>query len=166
MEIAVAQPALFDDEEGERVAARIELIELLLATLRQAGDLVPVRGDRTRRSRSRIVRRAEKYCLARNGADLCVSDLCRVAGVSERTLDYAFKEVMGLTPLAYLTRLRLHRVRKALMAAAPGSTTVSAQALTWGFWHFGEFSQAYRACFGELPSQTLQRRPKPADLRE
>jgi transcriptional regulator GlxA family with amidase domain len=112
------------------------------------------------------VRRAEEYALARNGADLCVSDLCRVAGVSERTLDYAFKEVMGLTPVAYLTRLRLHRVRKALLAATPGSTTVSAQALTWGFWHFGEFSRAYRACFGELPSQTLQRRPEPPELQE
>jgi transcriptional regulator GlxA family with amidase domain len=112
------------------------------------------------------VRRAEEYALAQNGAHLCVSDLCRVAGVSERTLDYAFKEVMGLTPVAYLTRLRLHRVRKALLAATPGSTTVSAQALTWGFWHFGEFSRAYRACFGELPSQTLQRRPEPPELRE
>jgi AraC family ethanolamine operon transcriptional activator len=166
VEIAVAQPALFNERESERVAAQVELIESLLATLRQAGDLVPSRGDRTRRSRSQIVRRAEEYSLARNGADLCVSDLCRVAGVSERTLDYAFKEVMGLTPVAYLTRLRLHRVRKALLAATPGSTTVSAQALTWGFWHFGEFSRAYRACFGELPSQTLQRRPEPPELRE
>ena len=86
--------------------------------------------------------------------------------MSERTLEYAFKEVMALTPVAYLTRLRLHRVRKALLAATPGSTTVSAQALTWGFWHFGEFSRAYRECFGELPSETLQRRPEPPELRE
>lgn len=163
VETAVAQPALFNERETERVAAQVELIESLLATLRQASDLVPSRGDRTRRSRSQIVRRAEEYALARNGSHLCVSDLCRVAGVSERTLDYAFKEVMGLTPLAYLTRLRLHLVRKTLLAATPGSTTVSAQALTWGFWHFGEFSRAYRACFGELPSQTLQRRPEPRE---
>jgi transcriptional regulator GlxA family with amidase domain len=77
--------------------------------------------------------------------------------VSERTLEYAFKDVMALTPMAYLSRLRLHRVRKALLTAPPGSTTVSAEALTWGFWHFGEFSRAYRECFGELPSETLLR---------
>ncbi len=166
VETAVEQPALFNERETERVAAQVELIDSLLATLRQASDLVPSRSDRTRRSRSQIVKRAEEYALARNGADLCVSDLCRAAGVSERTLEYAFKEVMALTPVAYLTRLRLHRVRKALLAATPGSTTVAAQALTWGFWHFGEFSRAYRACFGELPSETLQWRPEPPELRE
>jgi transcriptional regulator GlxA family with amidase domain len=64
-----------------------------------------------------------------------------------------------LRPVAYLTRLRLHRVRQALLAATPESTTVSATALDWGFWHFGEFSGAYRDCFGELPSDTLRRIP-------
>jgi transcriptional regulator GlxA family with amidase domain len=72
-------------------------------------------------------------------------------------LEYAFKKIMGLTPMAYLTRVRLHRVRQALLAGSQGSTTVSAEALNWGFWHFGEFSRAYRACFGELPSDTLRR---------
>jgi AraC-like DNA-binding protein len=166
VETAVEQPDLFNEREDERIAARVELIDSLLATLRQAHDLVPDRGDRTRRSRSRIVKCAEEHALARIPATLSISDLCRAAGVSERTLEYAFKEVMGLTPMAYLTRLRLHRVRKALLAATPGSTTVSAEALDWGFWHFGEFSRVYRECFGELPSETLQRRPEPPELRE
>jgi len=90
---------------------------------------------------------------------LYVTDLCEAAEVSERTLQYAFKEVMGMPPVAYLTRLRLHRVRQALQAATHGSTTVTAEALRWGFWHFGEFSRAYKECFGELPSETLRRRP-------
>ena len=89
---------------------------------------------------------------------LHVTDLCTAAGVSERTLEYAFKEIMGLTPMNYLMRLRLHRVRQALLAATHASSTVSAEALEWGFWHFGEFSRAYKACFGELPSDTLRRR--------
>jgi AraC-like DNA-binding protein len=37
------------------------------------------------------------------------------------------------------------------------STTVSAEALKWGFWHFGDFSRAYRNCFGELPSDSLRK---------
>jgi AraC-like DNA-binding protein len=49
-------------------------------------------------------------------------------------------------------------VRKALQMATHGSTTVSAQALNWGFWHFGDFSRAYKNCFGELPSKTLRRK--------
>jgi transcriptional regulator GlxA family with amidase domain len=48
-------------------------------------------------------------------------------------------------------------VRQALLAATVGSTTVSVEALNGGFWHFGEFSRAYRVCFGELPSETLRR---------
>jgi len=96
--------------------------------------------------------------MAHTGGHLNVTDLCTVAAVSERTLQYAFKEVMGLTPLAYLIRLRLNRVRQALMAATHGSTTVSAEALRWGFWHFGEFSSAYKTCFGEAPSETLRRK--------
>jgi AraC family transcriptional regulator, ethanolamine operon transcriptional activator len=163
VETAVEQPALFNEGEAEQAAAQVELIEALLATLRQASDFAPSRGDRTRRSHSQIVKRAEQYALARTGANPCVSDLCRAVGVSERTLEYAFKGVMGLTPMAYLTRLRLHRVRKALLAAPPGSTTVSAEAISWGFWHFGAFARAYKACFGELPSETLLRRPEPRE---
>ena len=86
-----------------------------------------------------------------------MTDLCRVTGVSGRALEYVFKEVMGLTPAAFLVRLRLHRVRHALLAAVPGSTTIAIEALRWGFSHFGEFARAYNECFGELPSDTLLR---------
>jgi AraC family transcriptional regulator, ethanolamine operon transcriptional activator len=79
--------------------------------------------------------------------------------VSERTLQYAFKEVMGMTPVGYLTRLRLHRVRYALRTATQAWSTVTTEALRWGFWHFGDFSHAYKDCFGELPSDTLRGKP-------
>jgi AraC family transcriptional regulator, ethanolamine operon transcriptional activator len=104
-----------------------------------------------------LVKNAEDYALSHAGEPLYVTDLCRAAAVSERTLEYAFKEVLALTPVAYLQRLRLHRVRQALLAVTPGSTTVSAEALNWGLWHFGEFARAYKECFGELPSETLRR---------
>jgi transcriptional regulator GlxA family with amidase domain len=101
---------------------------------------------------------AENQLAAHGGERVQVSDLCRAADVSERTLECAFKEVTGLSPVAYLKRLRLHRVRAALLAAEPSSTQVSVEALKWGFWHFGEFSRAYKQCFGELPSDTLRRK--------
>jgi predicted small secreted protein len=43
--------------------------------------------------------------------------------------------------------------------ATQGSTTVSTEAPNWAFWHFGEFSRAYSDSFGELPSDTLRRKP-------
>jgi AraC family ethanolamine operon transcriptional activator len=159
VETAARQPALFNARETERIAAHVELVELLLAGLGGAHDFEPNRSDRTRQAQSLIVTTAEDFALSQTDDHLYVSDLCRVAGVSERTLEYAFKEVMGLTPVTYLIRLRLHRVRRALLAATQGTTTVSTEALNWGFWHFGEFSRAYKDCFGELPSDTLRHNP-------
>jgi AraC-like DNA-binding protein len=157
---AVLDPGLFNESETERAAAQAELFEMLLATLDVADNFEPSRSDRTRQAQSLIVKAAEDHALSQTGASVYVTDLCQAAGVSERTLEYAFKEIMGLTPMAYLVRLRLHRVRQALMAAPAASTTVSAEALRWGFWHFGEFSRAYKECFGELPSDTLRREPQ------
>ena len=158
-ETAEQRPSLFDEPTKERVAARHELLEMLLSTLRVAGDFESTRSDRTRQAQSQIVRIAEEYCLAHTDERIHVTDLCKAASVSERTLEYAFKEIVGLPPTAYLVRLRLHRVRLALLGADPETTTVSTEALNWGFWHFGEFSRAYKECFGELPSETLRRKP-------
>ena len=158
IDTAVQEPALFDEQQKERIVAQNELLETLLATLRVAGDFESTRSDRTRQAQSLIVKAAEDYAIALSSDRLYVTDLCKLTAVSERTLEYAFKEIMGLTPVTYLTRLRLHRVRQALLAANPGSTTVSAEALNWGFWHFGEFSRSYRECFGELPSETMRRK--------
>ena len=159
VDTAARQPALFNEREGERIAAQVELLETLLAILGDARDFEPTRSERTRQAHSLVVKVAEDYALSHIADHLYVSDLCRAAAVSERTLEGAFIEIMGLTPVTYLIRLRLHRVRHALLTATHGSTTVTAEALNWGFWHFGEFSRAYRDCFGELPSSTLQRRP-------
>ena len=159
VDIAARQPTVFNDRKEERVAAQVELVETLLTALAAADEFAPDRSDRARQANSLIVRIAEDYALSHADEHLYVSDLCRAAAVSERTLEYAFKEAMGLRPMAYLIRLRLHRVRQALLTGTPGSTTVSAEALHWGFWHFGEFSRAYKECFGELPSDTLRRKP-------
>lgn len=157
IDAATRRPALFNDRRETRVAAQVELLETLLATLGAATDFQAPRSDRMRLAQSRIVKIAEDFALEYVGDHLYLTDLCRATGVSERSLEYAFKEIMGMTPTAYLTRVRLHRVRKALQAATRSSTTVTAEALNQGFWHFGEFSRAYRGCFGELPSETLRR---------
>jgi AraC-like DNA-binding protein len=163
VDTAARLPELFNERKRQQSAAHVELVELLLAILGAAHDFEPSRSDRTRQAQTSIVKIAEDFALSQTEDHLYVSDLCRVARVSERTLEYAFKDVMGLTPVNYLVRLRLHRVRRALLAATQGSTTVSTKALDWGFWHFGEFSRAYKECFGELPSDTLRR--KPGELR-
>jgi AraC family transcriptional regulator, ethanolamine operon transcriptional activator len=156
---AALQPSLFNNHKEARAAAQVEMTETLLATLGSTTDFKPSLADQVHQSQTFIVKAAEDYALSHLDDRVYVGDLCRAAATSERALEYAFKKVMGLTPVAYLTRLRLHRVRRALLAATQGSATVSALALDWGFWHFGDFSRAYKDCFGELPSETLRRTP-------
>jgi transcriptional regulator GlxA family with amidase domain len=86
-----------------------------------------------------------------------VTELCELAHVSERTLQYAFREVLGMSPTAYLNRLRLHHLRRDLLKANYASSTVSDMALSRGFWHFSDFARVYKASFGESPSATLRR---------
>jgi AraC-like DNA-binding protein len=155
--IAARNRSLFERGRLERSAAEVELIEMLLPVLGSAEPLEPTRRDRTGRSHSEVVKIAEAHVMARVGEPISVSDLCRAAGVSERTLEYAFRDALGLSPVAYLIRLRLHQVRRRLLARRRAPTTVSAEALRWGFWHFGDFSRAYKSCFGESPSETLRR---------
>jgi AraC-like DNA-binding protein len=156
-EAALAQPILLNGGAEDYPALQIEVVEHLLAAIGDARALAPDRSERTRQRHSLIVKTAEEFALAQSGSNLYVSDLCHASGVSERTLEYAFREILGLTPMAYLTRLRLHRVRRALLLANPDSTTVATEALRWGFWHFGDFARAYHDCFAELPSETLAR---------
>jgi len=155
---AARRPARFRAGRAEPVAAESELLEALRAATCSTGTVEARAGERTRFVYSRMVEAAESHALAHIEERPRVSDLCRAADAGERTLELAFKEIMGMSPVAYLRRLRLHRVRAALLAANPESTLISAVALQWGFGHFGEFSRAYKQCFGEAPSETLRRR--------
>lgn len=161
VETAIEQPALFNDSAERRDAARNDMLETLLETLAASTRVELARRERTRLMQSDIVRAAEQYAMAHSGDRLYVKDLCQAASVGERTLEYAFRAEMGLSPTAYLTRIRLHRVREALVKAGQTPTTVTTEALRWGFWHFGEFAKAYRECFQELPSDTLRRATDP-----
>jgi AraC-like DNA-binding protein len=157
IESALEQPELFNDSAGHRAAARVDMLEILLSTLATSSPLELERRDRTRLMQSDIVRAAEQYAVAHSTERLYVKDLCQAACVSERSLEYAFRAEMGLSPTAYLTRIRLHKVRELLLRSGAAPTTVTNEALRWGFWHFGEFAKAYKDCFQELPSDTLRR---------
>lgn len=84
-------------------------------------------------------------------------ELCRVAGVSQRTLEYGFCDLLGVTPVRYLKVLRLNRVRQRLIKRTPECETVTSVALRFGFVDLGRFAGEYRRLFGERPSDTLRR---------
>ncbi len=113
--------------------------------------------DAPKLSRARqLVRLAEDFVNNSPNLSVRMIDLCQATAVSERTLQYAFQTCLGISPINYLKRLRLHHVRRELKSADPKTATVSAIACQFGFLHFGEFAQAYKAQFDETPSQTLK----------
>jgi len=86
-----------------------------------------------------------------------VGRMCRLFGVSDRTLENGFKELYGVTPKSFINAMRLNGFRAALRAADPLTTVIADLANDWGFWHIGQLAADYRRMFGELPSVTLTR---------
>lgn len=108
------------------------------------------------KTRTRLVRRAEDYMLANLERPITLKDLCKILNTSSSPLNYGFQDLFGLSPMAYLKRLRLYAVHKTLKDADPTVDTVQSIAHRFGFWHAGRLSQDYKQMFGQLPSVTLQ----------
>ncbi len=144
-------------QESLRDDALTLLIHSLKSPDSTANSACDLSGKKSRLSKARkLVRMAEDYSNSIPDVNIRMVDLCRATNVSERTLQYAFKTCLGISPMNYLKRHRLHQVRCALKAADPTNTTVSSIASQFGFFHFGDFSQAYKAQFRESPSETLK----------
>jgi AraC-like DNA-binding protein len=99
------------------------------------------------------LRRAEAHIRAHRGRSVGVSELVVVTGVSERTLQQAFRRHRDCSPLDYSRDMRLDLARAALLEGAG----VTEAALDFGFPHFGRFARSYSARFLEKPSETLKR---------
>ncbi len=110
-------------------------------------------------ARQRAALRARDYIEGNLQHPLTLATVCRESCSSARALEYAFRELFGLSPMAYAKRARLTRVRRDLLSAAAGVQSVTGVATRWGFWHLGQFSRDYRMLFAERPSVTLARVP-------
>ena len=94
---------------------------------------------------------------------IAIKNFAKEYGVTEQTMQNAFKSLFGMTPYKFLRNLKLNHVRKELLQAGPKKTTVVSVANKWGFTHMGHFSGYYTQLFGENPSVTLQRTPDASD---
>lgn len=104
-----------------------------------------------------VFERAQRIIQESEGIPISLETLAAVSGVTGRTLQSAFRESIGQSPMQYQMALRLSKVRDELRQAAPGSTQVSTVAQQYGFTHLGRFASQYSREFGERPSETLAR---------
>ncbi len=109
--------------------------------------------------RQRGLRRAIEHLRSVDTALVTVAELCAAAHVTQRTLEYAFRETFGLSPSGFVQSRRYHAARRDLLAADGKTATVQAIAQCNGFYQMGRFALRYRERFGESPSETLMKPP-------
>ena len=138
--------------------ARSQLEAYVVTNLLHAGrhqytDALQGRQESERHGRlAPVVRYIDEHA----DAELTPELLARVGCVSVRTLHAAFQKQMGESPMAYVRRIRLGKVRAELLHSDPQRVRVTDVAMRWGFFHQSRFAQQYREQFNELPSVTLQ----------
>jgi transcriptional regulator GlxA family with amidase domain len=104
-----------------------------------------------------------EYLAAAAGRPVFSEEIGAALGVSPRFINRCFDAVYGISVHRYLRLRQLSEARRRLMAGGEG-LLVKQVALDLGFWHFGRFGAAYRALFGEPPSETLAARGAGARL--
>lgn len=133
-----------------------QLIHLMIRCLAEGDSYGMTAGGRRH---DIIVARFEEFLDANPDQPLYLTEICAAIGVAERTLRVACEQHLGMGPIRYLSLRRMHLVRRALLRADPSTATVTRLATDHGFWELGRFSVAYRALFGESPSESLRRLP-------
>lgn len=87
--------------------------------------------------------------------DLSISALADLAGITARSLQTGFQDVVGTSPSRYVRAVRLDRAHEDILASG-GAHSISDIAMRWGFFHLSRFSKQYRERFGVLPSETAR----------
>lgn len=105
------------------------------------------------RSLSSYVDAAVSFMEASYLKPLSLGDVCDACHVSARTLQIAFREQRGETPMQSLRRIRLEKMRQLLLQGM----NVSMASTKAGLSPTGRTAALYTAAFGEKPNTTLQR---------
>ena len=108
--------------------------------------------------RSTVLQRLLEVLEEQDHVPLRIAELCKAIGTPQRTLHSFCKATFGMGLLRYLLLKRLGLAREALLRGQLSKVTVTAVATQYGFTELGRFAAAYKAQFGELPSETLRRR--------
>jgi AraC family ethanolamine operon transcriptional activator len=142
--------------EPVRCALEVTIPRLILSATAATQD-IKISSPLTNR-RLRALAAIEQRLAMPTSPPTTVGELCQVAGVSERTLQYLLKQKYGITPKAYLKLVRLNGVHRALYRTNSRKAKIADIANEWGFWHMGQFAKDYKGLFGELPSVTFSKR--------
>ncbi len=155
LELMAGSPEMVAAKEADETIESC-LACVLMHSIETNGNLgKPV--ARTRLTHARVIHRADEFLHDHGDRPVHLMEVCVAVGVSARSLEYAFKEICGVTPMRYLKARRLRLARRLLRDGTPAKISVKQAALRSGFVQMGRFSAEYRKFFGEKPSETLCR---------
>lgn len=102
-------------------------------------------------------RRAYRYMLDHiDRSDLSVREIATHIGVTERALQLAFKESVGMSPSEVINRHRMERIREELLDTSKPNQSILETARRWGVKNRSTLISSYRKQFDETPTQTLK----------
>lgn len=101
----------------------------------------------------RLVRQAMAYIHQHYAEPISRADLARHVALSQDYLTACFRKELGVTPVAYLNRYRVHQARQLLTDTGKSITEI---ALEVGFSDSGYFSRVFRREVGKSPEAYRQ----------
>jgi transcriptional regulator GlxA family with amidase domain len=129
-----------------------EVVGALVAALLGAEPARPD-GGKVSPARRRVVQNAIDLMESSPNEPVSVSSVCRSLQVSERALQRAFKDSVGVGPRAFERERRLRAVHGMILMEGD-RRSITDIAMSFGFWHLGRFAAAYGNLFGCAPSET------------
>lgn len=99
-----------------------------------------------------IVNRALKHIHESNDFTMTTPELAKASYCCVRSLEYAFKSILSISPKQYLIKRRLQLVNKALTEQSSASITDIMHTL--GIINQGRFAQDYFKFYSEYPNET------------
>jgi len=129
-------------------------IRILQETANETVDAEPANVHDAHTRRRLSVERARRYVWEHLDDPIRLADLCACAHLQARSLEYGFRELVKLAPMAYVRMLRLGEVHAQLLADSTEQRSISEIALDAGFSHLSQFVVDYKKVFGETPSAT------------
>lgn len=154
----LGHPVLAEQAENHLLTSLLLCAQHNHSAVLAAGAGAPTAGA-SRVVLPRAVKRAQEFMHSQLELPITLADVCAHVGTSARSLQQAFAQCTGKSPMAFLRDLRLDAARAALQqpTSADRAPHVADIAARYGFFHLGHFAEGYRKRFGETPSDTRQR---------
>ena len=108
-------------------------------------------------TRLAIVNRALKHIHKSNFLNITISELAKISCCCIRSLEYAFKSILSMTPKQYLTKRRFQLIHATLKQKK--DTPINQILKNYGVVNQGRFAKEYLRFYDEYPHQTHSKAP-------